>query len=90
MERGGAGWTGPGLGLSNIEIQTFFNLQNQDIYPNLDMAVSKTSDNMQIKIKITNPGHGPPVSSKGQILTYRIWMFFPASKLVDTQYFEHI
>ena len=46
------------------------------------MAASMISDNMQIKIKITNPGHGPPVSSKGQILTYRIWMFFAASKLV--------
>ena len=45
------------------------------------MAVLKNSDNMQIKIKITNPDHGPQVSSKGQILTYRIWMFFAASKL---------
>ena len=45
------------------------------------MVISKTSDHIQIKIKMPNPSQEPPESSNPQRRTYRTLMFFAPSKL---------
>ena len=54
------------------------------------MGKSKTSDNIQIKIKITNLSQEPPVSSKGQIQGYKTDIFYSFKICLDSQNSEHI
>ena len=44
------------------------------------LSVLNTSNNIRIKIKMPNPGHKPPASSKAPNENQRTWMCFAPSK----------